>query len=70
MNRRNAGPASGDRVEIVVSPYSSVAVGTVATVERVRLNHFGAGHHLYILAGLPHRHFRAHEIRPSRAGGY
>ena len=54
---------AGDRANVVVSPYSSVPVSTMATIESVKQNHFGPGRHLYILAGLPHQHFGMHELR-------
>lgn len=51
------------RVVVIRSPYSSVQTGTVATIEKVRIDWFGPGQHLYELRDLPHRLFRKHEIR-------
>ena len=55
--------AVGDMVEVVRSPYRSVAHGTVAKVQHIRRDHLREGVHLYVLEGLPHRNFWGHEIR-------
>ena len=49
-------------VVVLFSPYSCVKVGTVAKIEEIVYDHFGRGDHLYRLAGLPCKAFRAHEI--------
>jgi len=55
--------AVGDEAIVIISPYSSVKVGVVAVIERVKRDHFGVGEHLYILMGLRNSLFREHEIR-------
>jgi hypothetical protein len=58
----------GQQVVVVISPYSSVRVGTVATIERIRLNHFGPRQHLYELSGVEHKLFREYELSAPTAG--
>jgi len=53
----------GNVVIVIKSPYSSVGVGTVSVIKRIRYDHFGPGAHLYELAGIEHNLFRAHEIK-------
>ena len=57
----------GTEVEVVDTPYFSVTNGTVAEVMSIRRNHFGAGLHLYELAGLHNRAFRQHELKERTA---
>lgn len=56
----------GDTVSINHSPYSSVPVGTVTKVERVRVGHFKRKFKppidLYDLANLPHKLFWPNEL--------
>lgn len=43
----------GDKVKIVISPYSPfVRAGTLATIREIRPNHGGLYNHLYSLTGL------------------
>jgi len=52
----------GDKVKIIISPYTSVKINTITTIENIKLNHFGKNEHLYVLSNLKNKNFRIYEI--------
>lgn len=54
--------SQGDKVRVLAATYSAVKVGTVAKIERVRVDMSAKRQNLYELAGWPEYLFWRHEL--------